>query len=158
MHYLLVFLFSSLIFNSLFSQKNTTAAGGDHTGAGGSVAFSIGQIDYTAHSSSNGNIQLGVQHAYEIFTAGTPDIDLTFDIHVFPNPMVDQVNIRMGGIPFDDLSFQLYDDQGRLIREDLIIQELTAVDMALYPPAIYFLSIYQSEKMVQNFKIIKTDN
>lgn len=65
-HHLLFYL---LVFNfSIFSQAQESAntAGGDISGSGGSVAYSIGQVVYTTHSGSLGIVAKGVQQSYEI--------------------------------------------------------------------------------------------
>ncbi len=47
---------------SLIAQQGNVAAGGVATGTGGSVSYSIGQVDYLSASGSNGYINQGLQH------------------------------------------------------------------------------------------------
>jgi hypothetical protein len=47
------------------AQQATTAAGGNATGSGGSVAYSVGQIVYTTHTGTTGSVAQGVQQTYE---------------------------------------------------------------------------------------------
>jgi gliding motility-associated-like protein len=63
-----LFCFLAVISNSIFAfgQESANTAGGDIAGAGGSVAFSIGQVVYTTHSEVSGIKAQGVQHRYEI--------------------------------------------------------------------------------------------
>jgi len=57
---LLLFLFTS----GAFAQQGTVAAGGEATGTGGSMSYSIGQVDYLMYSSSHGSLSLGLQQSW----------------------------------------------------------------------------------------------
>ncbi len=48
------------------AQRGIVAAGGNATGAGGSMSYSIGQIDYLSYSSAQGSISLGLQQTWFI--------------------------------------------------------------------------------------------
>lgn len=48
------------------AQQATTATGGNASGSGGPVAYSVGQVVYTTNTSSNGSVAQGVQQPYEI--------------------------------------------------------------------------------------------
>ena len=59
-----VFLLLGL--GGLHAQENTTAAGGEATGSGGTASYSVGQVVYTTVTGTNGSVAQGVQHPYEI--------------------------------------------------------------------------------------------
>ena len=59
------------------AQENSVSVGGDITGVNGSVSFSVGQIDYTYVSGTNGNINEGVQQP---FSGGCADTDSSFAV------------------------------------------------------------------------------
>ena len=54
------YLIFCLSFFMGYSQKETLASGGDASGSGGTVSYSIGQIAYEYRSGSNGNLNQGV--------------------------------------------------------------------------------------------------
>ncbi len=56
----LVFLAGSQI----LAQQGNVAAGGDASGAGGSMSYSIGQTDYLLFVSSTGSLQFGLQQPF----------------------------------------------------------------------------------------------
>jgi hypothetical protein len=68
------------------AQENANTSGGVATGSGGTVAYSIGQVAYTTNTGSNGSVDQGVQHAYEIFTVGIKETELNISLTAFPNP------------------------------------------------------------------------
>ncbi|MGB4204529.1 MAG: T9SS type A sorting domain-containing protein, partial [Bacteroidales bacterium] len=59
---LLCFLIFSAV--AVIGQQGNVAAGGDASGAGGSMSYSIGQIDYLSYSSAQGSISLGLQQTW----------------------------------------------------------------------------------------------
>ncbi len=59
------------------AQENSVSVGGDIAGVNGSVSFSVGQIDYTYISGTNGNINEGVQQP---FSGGCADTDSSFAV------------------------------------------------------------------------------
>lgn len=54
-------LFFSCTIISANAQKGIVSAGGSATGSGGSVSFSVGQLDFIAVNSANGSVFQGVQ-------------------------------------------------------------------------------------------------
>ena len=50
----------------IYAQESTVASGGNGTGEGGSVSYSLGQVSYSSNSGSNGSITEGVQQPYDV--------------------------------------------------------------------------------------------
>jgi hypothetical protein len=59
----------------LMAQQGFVATGGDATGAGGSVSYSIGQVDYLSAEGSGGFINQGLQHPGGYSLSGTISYD-----------------------------------------------------------------------------------
>lgn len=57
--------------HSLFAQQGFVSFGGNATGAGGSVSYSGGRIDFEFYSSGHGSLSLGLQHSWD-FGAAIP--------------------------------------------------------------------------------------
>src|SRR4030042_5256555 len=70
------------------SQQAVSTAGGEATGAGGTVSYTIGQVTYTTNSESEGTVSQGVQQPYEIFVISSSEdrYGITFELSVYPNP------------------------------------------------------------------------
>jgi len=49
---------------TLSAQQGNIATGGDATGTGGSMSYSIGQVDYLYHSSDQGSLNFGLQQPF----------------------------------------------------------------------------------------------
>lgn len=139
------------------AQESANASGGDATGSGGTVAYSVGQVVYTTNTGSNGSVALGVQHAYEIFTVGIKETELNISLSIFPNPTADNLTLQISDYNNENLSYQLFDMQGKQISNGQITAQQTQIDMTGLPTATYFVNIVNPEnKQVQSFKIIKT--
>ena|SRR5258705_5745716 len=146
-----------LFFGSAFSfaQQNTDAAGGNATGAGGSVSYSVGQIDYNYLSGSNGNLNQGLQQPYEIFSSGVDDPLIQLGLSVYPNPSTNVLYLKIEKDEIKDLSFQLYDINGQQLLSKIIVNNTTEIMIEQYSASTYFLKVSNSNKELTTFKIIK---
>ena len=154
---LLFTVIAIIVFNaSAQAQQSANAAGGDATGSGGSVAYSVGQVVYTANNSPSGTVSQGVQQAYEIYSVGIKETELNISLSIFPNPIVENLILQISDYNNEKLSFQLYDIQGKLVNKGQIIAEQTQINTSSLPPATYFIHVVnQDNKKIQLFKIIK---
>lgn len=138
------------------AQVSSNASGGDATGSGGTVAYSVAQIVYSTNTGSTGAVGQGVQHAYEIFTVGINEKILDISIVAFPNPATDNLTLHISDYNSENLIYQLYDIKGKLIEIGGIISKQTQINMNSLPKATYFVNVVNQEnKKVQSFKIIK---
>jgi hypothetical protein len=138
------------------AQESANASGGDATGSGGTVAYSIGQVVYTTNSGSSGSVAQGVQHAYEIFTVGIEETTLNISLIAFPNPTSENLTLQISDINNEKLAYQLFDIQGKLLSNGQVTAQQTQINTASLPSATYFIHVVNQEnKQVQSFKIIK---
>ena len=145
-----------LSFGFCQAQDSANASGGDATGSGGTVAYSVGQVAYTYNTGSTGNIEQGVQHAYEIITLGTPETELNMALTAYPNPATDNLTLQISNYNKEKLSYQLYDIQGKQLGNGQIVAEQTQINMNNLPTAMYFVNVInQKNKIIQSFKIVK---
>jgi hypothetical protein len=138
------------------AQESVNASGGDATGSGGTVAYSIGQVVYTTNTGSNGSLAQGVQHAYEIYTVGINETELNISLTTFPNPTTENLILNISDYNNEKLSYQLFDMQGKLLSNGQVTAQQTKINMNGLPSATYFINVVNQEnKKVQSFKIIK---
>lgn len=152
-----ILLITGLFFSGFtIAQESFNASGGDASGSGGTVAYSVGQIVYTTHSGSNGTSAQGVQHAFEIFTVGIDELELDVNLTIFPNPTTDYLTLKTSDYNNHKLSYQLYDAQGKALSTGEIVSEQTKIAMNNLPTATYLVHVVDQEnKKVHSFKIIK---
>lgn len=138
------------------AQQATTATGGDASGSGGTVAYSVGQIVYTTNTGTTGSVAQGVQQAYEIsIVLGIEDNSINLELSAYPNPTTDYLTLNVGNFELSTLNFQLFDISGKLVESRKIISSSETIAMENLPTATYFLKVSNNNKEVKTFKIIK---
>ena len=147
----------SFALTQVYAQQAIPAAGGEASGSGGSVSYSVGQTFFSFIFGPDGSLAEGVQQPYEIsMTTGTEEakgIDLIMS--VFPNPAVDFLTLKIENHPLENLSYHLYDIKGRVLQNQEVTENLTSIDMSRLLPSSYFLKVMDKKKMIKTFKIIK---
>jgi len=153
----IVLLFTLLLMAGIaHSQESTNTSGGEATGSGGSVSYSVGQVVYTTNSGSSGTVAQGVQHAYEISVVGVNNTQSNISLNAYPNPATDVLTLQISNYNNEKLMYQLYDLNGKLISSEQIIASLTQINTATLAISTYFIDILNQEnKKVQSFKILK---
>lgn len=144
--------------STLFAQQGPTAAGGNASGAGGTVSYSIGQVFYTCPSGTTHNLIQGLQLPYEIFvinqsTEEVENIGLTFS--VYPNPVMEQFTLKVEKSQEKLYSYQFFNAQGQLISSGKIDADETQIQTVQLTTAYYILKVYEKNQNVKTFKIIK---
>tara|TARA_B110000285_G_scaffold215240_1_gene261411 strand:- start:296 stop:778 length:483 start_codon:yes stop_codon:yes gene_type:complete len=151
-HLLLAF---GLGISSGYAQESSNASGGDASGSGGTVAYSIGQTVYTYESGTNGNTNPGVQQPYEIYSVGTDEELSTISLITYPNPTSDYLILEFADYSNEKIDYQLIDLNGKVILNNSINNAQTTVDLNAYSKGIYFIKVIKESEEIKTFKIIK---
>jgi hypothetical protein len=152
--FFLAFLLSFSV-NAQTSHQVLSATGGDASGSGGSVAYSVGQIVYTTSTGTSGSVAQGVEQAYEISSVGIKETALNISLSVFPNPTSDFLTLKVQDYNNEALSYNLLDEQGKLVLNEQITTQDTQIAMSTLARGAYFINVLQANKKIQTFKIIK---
>ena len=151
----LIFLLGFAVMG-IHAQETTSASGGDASGNGGSVSYSVGQVAYSTNTGINGSIAQGVQHAHEIFvTTGIEETGISLSVSVYPNPTSNYLQLKVESEKLKDLSYQLFDMQGKLLQNKKFVGTETQIDMSNYVPSSYFVRVINQNQLIKEFKIIK---
>jgi hypothetical protein len=143
-----------VFFQGAFAQQNTVSSGGNATGTGGEVSYTIGQIDYINSSAGSGSFNQGVQQPYEFFVA-IDELKWSVQLTVYPNPFSETVNIS-GAPEGDQFTWKIFDTNGKVVKEGSILAENTQIDLHELEPATYYLRVNRSNTQLNNFKIVKS--
>lgn len=138
---------------TILAQDRLNASGGDASGLGGEVAYTIGLVDYTASNSGTGSVSAGVQHVY-IQSVGIEEWDNSFDISVFPNPAIDHIVVQAPVIALN-LRYDIIDMNGKLVQQGELASASNQISITSLECASYFLTISTGDKIVRSFKLIK---
>ena len=142
----------------LQAQESVNATGGNASGSGGSASYSVGQVVYTTNTGTNGSVSQGVQQPYEIsVVTGIEEAKgINLSVSAYPNPTTDYLTLSIGEFEISNLSYQLYDMNGKLLQSEKISGNQTSIVMSNLVPSSYFVKVIQGNKEVKTFKIIKT--
>lgn len=87
---LIIFILLAIAFN-VNAQEYNPASGGNASGGGGSVSYTVGQVAYNSNTGVTGSVSQGIQQPYEILVVtGIEDAPgITLQYSVYPNPAKD---------------------------------------------------------------------
>ena len=139
------------------AQQTIPATGGNGTGSGGTVSFTVGQITYKTLPGTSGTVAQGVQQPWEISVVtsieNTAGINLEFS--AYPNPTRGFIKLTVKPFTYENMRFRVYDINGVLLQDRKIESDETEISLESYPSAIYFLNVIRNNIEVKVFKIIK---
>lgn len=137
------------------AQEAIPATGSESSGSGGSVSYTVGQVAYTINTGSTGTVTQGVQQVYEISVeTGIEETAISLSITAYPNPTTDILKLKTDA-EFLDLSFSLYNLNGKLLQSQKLDDNETSIDMSGFAPSTYFVNVFDDHQKVKTFKIIK---
>ncbi len=154
---LCIMFICSVCISSLKGQETIPATGGNTTGSGGSMSYTVGQVIYQTLSGTSGTVAQGVQQPYEIsFITGLEEArDIYLICSAYPNPASDFLTLKIENINKENLSFKLLDTNGRLLESKKVTGNEIQISMSSLFPSIYFLKVFYDQKEIKTFKIIK---
>lgn len=139
----------------MYGQDAIPASGGAATGSGGSSNYSVGQLVYTTNT-GNGTVSQGVQQAIELSTLSNPELTtLNLKAVTYPNPSTDYVVLNLRDANLTNLSYVLYDLQGRIVTKGQATQSNTQIAVHSLVTGSYVLKVNQNNQELKTFKIIK---
>jgi hypothetical protein len=154
---LTVLVSAAMMAMGTYAQEAISTTGGDASGKGGSVSYTVGQVSYITVTRTGGSIAQGVQQPFDIqlkdAVKGTQGIVL--ECSAYPNPTTDLLTLKIKDYNMEKLSFQLYNLSGKLLESKEIENEQTTISTASLIPSTYFLKISDRRKEIKTFKIIK---
>ena len=147
----------TFILSTTMAQEAIPASGGNASGSGGSVSYTTGQVINNTYSGTNGSIAQGVQQPYEIsVVTGIEEAkDISLQCFAFPNPANDFLTLKLENYKTKNLTYHIYDINGKLLESKEIIDNETKIAMSNLLPSIYFLKLNFNKKEIKSFKIIK---
>jgi hypothetical protein len=125
----LLMMFIGIKAINIHAQETVTSSGGNASGGGGSVSYTVGQVAYTSNKSSTGTVSQGVQQPYEILVVtGLEEANgINLEFSVYPNPTTDFLKLKVENYILENLIYQLYDANGSLIQNGKIMGKETVI-------------------------------
>jgi hypothetical protein len=141
------------------AQVAVVAAGGDASGSGGKVSFTVGQVAYTLGTGSGGDVNQGVQQPFEIsvITDINDTKEINLECKVYPNPADDFLLLQID-LPSERLSkleYGIYSIEGQQLTLKKVDGSTITISLQDQVPGIYILRVFEENKELKTFKIIK---
>jgi hypothetical protein len=152
-----IYIFLLVPLLPVIAQETIPASGGNASGNGGSVSYTVGQVVYTTNAGTSGSEAQGVQQPYEIsvVTGNEQFKNINLTCSVFPNPTSDLITLKIdGGIPLK-LIASLYDINGKQLLIKNVNSNETTIPIGTQIPGAYFLKLTNNNQEIKSFKIIK---
>jgi hypothetical protein len=150
---------TSISIGSCYAQNSLNVAGGEIKESNGAISYSVGQISTNVVVGAGNEISLstGIQQVFTISnsTNNLSELDDKYQIVVYPNPTNELLILSITDIVNANFEYKLMDMNGKLNTSSRIISEQTKIDMVKFPSANYCLDIYEADRKVKSFKIIK---
>jgi hypothetical protein len=155
-YFRITMLFMLLAIMELHAQEAVPTAGGNATGSGGSLSYTVGQVVYTTHTGTNGSVAQGVQQAFEIsISIGIEVTEINLEILAYPNPTINFLTLNIGDYDNEKLTYQLFDLQGKLLDSSQLVNTNTKIEMQNLPASTYLLSVLKNNSLIKTFRIVK---
>lgn len=144
------------------SQNSLTATGAEAIVSRGPSTHTTGQITYKDQIQKPSSTLGDVQYVYEIYSLILDENKTNFDAKLFPNTTSSYLLLELNNYKNDNLSYQISDAHGKVldkanIKRATLSSNKTQINVILLPISSFVLSIFEDDKKVESFNIIKTN-
>ena len=147
-----IVLIAMLTTGSVYGQDVISTQGDSYSNANGSLDFTIGEIVINTETDGSNVITQGFHQTNWNFL-GVDDHAPNYDAIVYPNPTPDVLKIRASA--FENVTYTLYDAQGKLILQDVLTAIETSVQVSELTQGAYTLILNNETQNLKTFKLIK---
>jgi hypothetical protein len=157
-----IFLFAT--FFAAFAataQEVVSSQGQTYSNANGSIDFTVGEVIINTGSNGTNDLTQGFHQTNWNFL-GVEDFAPDYQATIFPNPTQDVLNIKTS--VFENVTYTLYDAQGKLVMQNILSAEQTPIQVSQLAPGSYSLELIFEEgnkgllssSKRKTFKLIKS--
>ena len=121
-----------------------------------SLSYTIGEVvtDLGRDTINNADLTQGFQQSY-ISIVSVEDHDFDIDISIYPNPAVDQLNVRISDTDRAN-SYSMYDMSGKLIRQEAIRTKEFKISFSSLSTGNYMLVFTDRDRRLKTIKVQKS--
>ncbi len=143
----------SVLFLNLNAQEIISTSGDYFENTTGSISWTVGESMIETYTNGSEILTQGFQQSRltEVSVFELENIDIS--VKIAPNPTMDFINLYTDN--FKDLTYQLFDFNGKLIKQADVISYETKISFSKLSYAAYFLKIMKGAQIIKTFQIIK---
>ena len=146
-------LFSLFATLTVSAQEVVSTQGDSYSNGSGSIDFTIGEVVINTGTDGTNDLTQGFHQTNWNFL-GVEDFAPNYEAIIFPNPTLDVLNIRTS--KFENVTYTLYDAQGKLVMHDILSAEQTPIQVSQLAPGSYSLTLNNETQNLKTFKLVKT--
>jgi hypothetical protein len=145
-------LFSFFASLAVSAQEVVSTQGESYSNASANIDFTIGEVIIATGTDGTNVLTQGFHQTNWNFL-GVEDFAPNYEATIFPNPTEDVLNIRTS--TFENVTYTLYDAQGRLVMQDILSAEQTPIQVSQLAPGSYLLTLNNETQNLKTFQLIK---
>ena len=148
-----LFLFSLLSMLTVKSQYVVSNQGDSYSNSIGGLDFTIGEVVTNTVSNGEKTLTQGFHQTNWSFVNIENHVP-SYEAIIFPNPTEEFLNIKAS--LYENISYLLYDEMGKLILKGNLLSEETALELSPLATGRYSLILSNGKENLKTFNIIKT--
>ena len=145
-------LFSLFVTITVSAQEVVSTQGDSYSNASGNIDFTIGEVIIDTGTDGTNDLTQGFHQTNWNFL-GVEDFAPDYEVLFFPNPTEDVLNIKTS--TFENVTYTLYDAQGKLVMQDKLSAEQTPIQVSQLAPGNYSITLSNGTQELKTFKLIK---
>ncbi len=126
---LVLFLFFASL--AVSAQEVVATQGESYSNASASIDFTIGEVIINTGTDGTNDLTQGFHQTNWNFL-GLEDFAPNYEAIIFPNPTQEVLNIRTS--MFENVTYTLYDAQGKLVMQNILSAEQTPIQVSQLAP------------------------
>ena len=147
-----IVLFSLFATLTVSAQEVVATQGDSYSNASANIEFTIGEVVINTVTDGTNDLTQGFHQTNWNFL-GLEDHAPSYEATIFPNPTSEVLNIRTS--TFENVTYTLYDAQGKLVMQDILSAEQTPIQVSQLAPGSYSLTLNNETQNLKTFKLIK---
>ena len=135
------------------AQEVVSTQGDSYSNGTANIDFTIGEVVINTGTDGTNDITQGFHQTNWNFL-GVEDHAPSYEATIFPNPTSEVLNIRTS--TFENVTYSLYDAQGKLVLQDKLSAEQTKIPVSNLATGSYSLILNNETQNLKTFRVIKT--
>jgi len=152
---ILLYLLCCGAVTSVSAQQVISSGGASAVGTGVQLSWTIGETVIETFTGSSAILTQGFHQTRLTITAVDPTLFPGLEVSVYPNPVSTQLRVKISGERIQNLSYQLFNAEGKAILNKLVDNPEALINMEIYTSGIYLLKFFREDDPLKTFKIIK---
>jgi hypothetical protein len=138
------------------SAQQVVSTSGESLGNGsGSISYTIGEGVAQTLTQGDKTLTQGFQQSSISVSILNELTDIGYVISVFPNPVSDELNLKIDKESVDGMFFILYDNNGKQVLQKKVESPETTIPVSNMSSGIYVMKIFSGATELKSFKVIK---